>query len=301
MSAAHIPPLVGSSDLGSESSQSDLPTLTADADATLAARLKDFRATTRSLGSVESLSDDFRPGPEVIELASAVGKITDAPTRMVLEAFLRVIRDLERRTMQKMAAETANLVSNFAELQDILIEWNSQTLEVQKLQKHAAARLGTKSFRDLDIVEKTIQTAREAWEPLPSEPFVTSAAKQHVDQEVNRFIYGDTAIAVHKPAIGVEQRSPNVSLPNTTCLDANRGQRATRNQDCSTQDPRGKIEQQQKTLSEQLQAHQANVCQTASQLPLWLRPNMGQSAAQKQVAAKQDGAASTVRTPNSLP
>jgi len=199
--------------------------------------------------------------------------------------------------MQKMAAETTNLVSNFAELQDILIEWNSQTLEVQRLQKHAAPRIETKSFRELDIVEKSIQTAGEAWEPLPAESYITSAAKKHVNEEVHRFIHGDTATVVHKPAIGVEQRSPNVILPNTACLDANRGQWAT----SSTQDPRGKIEQQQKTLSEQLQAHQANVAQTASQLPLWLRPHIGQSAAQKQVATKQAGAASTACASNFLP
>jgi len=282
MSASRTPTILGDYDEASDSSRSELPTLPPDADTILATRLRDFRHATRSLVSIEAFSDVPPSESDLPDLLADLENVTDNATKKFLRNFVQFVQEIERKLLQKIVTESGVLVSTFAELQDILIDWSNQTLEMQRLRKQQDGRAATKSSMDLAVVDEVATPSANKWEPLPFQVPVMSSAKQDMSSEVEKFIHGEaanmmpTAPSQHPKLQSLPQTFSSVTHQNFNCGLPPSGQ-----QNCSAEDSKQRLQQQQKTLSQQLQAHQASVAQATTQLPLWLRPQTAQASLQK--------------------
>jgi len=258
-----------SGNTSSESSRSDLPTFHPESQS-LSAKLKEFRATTRSLESI-SISDVVC-GCDNSELLAAIDGISDPHIKVVLNMVSKIMQDMERRILQKVASESAHFESAFAQLQDILIAWNEQTLEAQRLQKSADVSMDTKVHYDVEAVKEVGASSTGNEKPLPVKPFITYASNKDFDTELHKFMCRSNEAVeqdfprIRAPASGSEapeQAGQDTSSKGMLQVKGERGH--------TSEITRGRLQQQQNTLSRQLQAHQASVVQTTSQLPLWLR------------------------------
>jgi len=256
-----------SGDISSDSSRSDLPTFHPEAHSTLSAKLKEFQATTRSLGSI-SMSDVVC-GCDNSELWSAMDRINDPHIKLVLNMVSKMMHDMERRILKKIASESAHVETAFAQLQDILIAWNEQTLEAQRLQKRADARIDT---NDVEAVKEVSASSTGNEKPPPVKPDVACASSKDFGLEMHKFMCRSAEVA-GQDLPRMQAPASSSEAPGKVGQDVGSEEmlQVKGESGCTSQTSRGILQQQQNTLSRQLQAHQASVAQATSQLPLWLR------------------------------
>jgi len=201
-----------------------------------------------------------------------VDGIHDPQIKLVFTMIARMMEDMERRILQKVHSESAHFESAFAQLQDILIDWNDQTLEAHKLQKSADTRIQTKIDQDMEIVQRMHASSAENHKASSVGGDVTYAPGEDADFGLYEFMRNNIATVRHNfPRTQAATSSNEGPVQQEKDIGPKWIPRVTTEADNASDTSRGRLQQQQKTLSLQLQAHQASVAQTTSQLPMWLR------------------------------
>jgi len=89
---------------------SELPLIQQGNISTLSAKVKEFRAATKSLDSISVFSD---LGSDNLELCTALESIGDPDTKLVLNILTKMMQDMEKKLFQKMASQIEYLESAF--------------------------------------------------------------------------------------------------------------------------------------------------------------------------------------------
>jgi len=84
---------------------------------------------------------------------------------------------MEQIILQKVASESVHTLElAFAQLQDILINWNEQKLEAHRLQKSADAKMDTTTHYGVEAVKEMGASSTGNEKPLPVKPEITCAS-----------------------------------------------------------------------------------------------------------------------------
>jgi len=258
---------------------SDLPSLQEGSVAKLSTRVKELRASTKSFDSISVFSDMVCDN---VELSTALEGIGDPDTKLVLNIFTKMMKDLEKRLLHKMCSQIDYLESAFTQLQDILIEWNDQSLQMQCWGDKPDGTYGTE--KDANNMEGERLSDGISC-PHFLKPPIKLPSNPDIHLEVNKLIYGDTGT---KQNVQKLQEAPTTSSPGspdlgrTTTIEWK--SQLSKTKYMSGETSRDKMQQRQKILSHQLHGH-AKMTRAASQLPMWLQPQSGQPLSDKVVGS----------------